>query len=104
MRKEEMRATSLFLRRRRAWRASQRLYASVATAIAATGVFVLTLLVPDWIEVAFGVDPDRHSGSIEWAIALAPLAVAVAAGALASLEWLRSRASAKRLSMSSEPR
>ena len=76
----------------------------VGIAIAATGVFVLTLLVPDWIELAFGVDPDRHSGSLEWAIALGPLAVAVAAGALAGLEWLRARASAKRLSLSSEPR
>jgi hypothetical protein len=29
---------------------------------------LLSLLTPDWIEVVFGIDPDRHSGSVEWGI------------------------------------
>jgi hypothetical protein len=31
-------------------------------------VLVVTLVVPDWIEVAFHVDPDGGSGSLEWLI------------------------------------
>jgi hypothetical protein len=37
-----------------------------------SGVFVflavLTAVVPDWIEVVFGVEPDAGSGALEWAI------------------------------------
>lgn len=34
-----------------------------------TGVWAaLTVAWPDWIERALGVDPDGHSGSLEWLI------------------------------------
>lgn len=83
-----------------------RFRAAAAVAIAGACLFALTLLVPDWIEAVVGVEPDRRSGSLEWAIAIVPLAVAVAAGAVAGLEWLRlrMRTSAERVSPSSEPR
>jgi DMSO/TMAO reductase YedYZ heme-binding membrane subunit len=29
-------------------------------------LLVLTLVWRDWIKGVFGVDPDRHSGSVEW--------------------------------------
>jgi hypothetical protein len=29
---------------------------------------VLTFVWRDWIEAVFRVDPDRHSGALEWAI------------------------------------
>ena len=29
---------------------------------------LITAVVPDWIEVVFGVEPDGGSGSLEWAI------------------------------------
>lgn len=51
--------------------------------------FVLTLLVPDWIEVVFGVDPDHHSGAWEWVISAGLLVAAVVFGALARREWRR---------------
>jgi hypothetical protein len=47
----------------------------------------LTLLVPDWIEAVFGVDPDRHSGFFEWTIVGLLAAAGAASGALARLEW-----------------
>jgi hypothetical protein len=56
-------------------------------------LLVLTLLVPDWIEVLFHVDPDRHNGSLEVGIAVA-LAVATAVSSvLAGREWRRPAAS-----------
>jgi apolipoprotein N-acyltransferase len=74
----------------------------IAAAVAglSTTFFVLALFVPDWIEVAFRVDPDRHSSSLEWALVALPLAVAVAAGAVARLEWMKSRTLAERLAPS----
>jgi hypothetical protein len=42
---------------------------------------ILTLIVPDWIEVVFKVEPDGGNGSLEWLIvagmALVTLAFAV---------------------------
>jgi hypothetical protein len=69
----------------------------VETGLAAiTAVMCLVALVwPAWIEAVFGVDPDRGSGELEWAI-VAGLAVAsVTLGVLARVEWVR-RATAGR--------
>ena len=49
----------------------------------------LTLLRRDWLEAVVGVDPDAHSGSLEWAIVLALLFLAIAFGVLAGLELRR---------------
>jgi len=51
-------------------------------------LFVLTLFVPDWIEAVFRVDPDQHSGSLEWGVAAVLAVVSVASGSLALREWL----------------
>jgi len=57
---------------------------------AASGfLLVLTLLWRDWIEIIFGVDPDNHSGSLEWLIVLACLCIAVLSSVLARQEWRR---------------
>jgi hypothetical protein len=53
------------------------------------GLFVLTLIVPDWIEAVFGVDPDRHSGSLEWAIVGVLLVTTLVSSMLARREWRR---------------
>jgi hypothetical protein len=55
----------------------------------------MTLLVPDWIEADFGVNPDRHNGSFELAIAGLLLVAAVACGVLARIEWLRPQLGAR---------
>jgi len=56
-------------------------------------LFVLTLIWPDWIELAFRVDPDDGGGSLEWAVAGAALAASLAFAARARLEWRRTLAS-----------
>ena len=57
---------------------------------AVSGVFlILTLLWKDWIEIVFGMDPDHHSGSVEWLIVAVSLAVTVIFFVLARLEWRR---------------
>ena len=46
-------------------------------------LLVLTLVVPDWIEVVFRVDPDGGSGELEWLLAVVPGALSIAFGVLA---------------------
>jgi hypothetical protein len=52
-------------------------------------LFLLTIVRRDWIEVLFGVDPDRHSGSLEWWMISSLLAVTVVLFSLAAFEWRR---------------
>jgi hypothetical protein len=68
-----------------------RLLVEVSAAAASLAVFVLTLVRRDWIEVLSGVNPDHHSGTTEWLILGAFLAVAVIAATLARVEWRRMR-------------
>jgi hypothetical protein len=43
----------------------------------------LTAAQPDWIEAVFGVDPDRHSGAVEWVVVAGCALVTVTLIALA---------------------
>jgi uncharacterized membrane protein YhaH (DUF805 family) len=52
-------------------------------------LFVLTLFVLDWIEAVFRVDPDRHSGLLEWGIVVVLAVMSVGSGLLARGEWRR---------------
>jgi hypothetical protein len=52
-------------------------------------LLLLTLVWRDWIEGVFGVDPDQHSGSLEWLIVVALAAATLTLGALARREWRR---------------
>ena len=47
---------------------SPRLVVEAALASLFAIVFVVTWLVPDWIELVFGADPDGGNGDAEWAI------------------------------------
>jgi disulfide bond formation protein DsbB len=67
------------------------LEAGVATL---TGVlFVITLFWHDWVEIVFGVDPDRGNGLLEWSMVGALLVVTIALTALARFEWRRAQTS-----------
>jgi hypothetical protein len=52
-------------------------------------LLVLSLFVPDWIEVVFRVDPDGHSGSLEWVIVAVLVVTGVVSSVLAGREWRR---------------
>jgi hypothetical protein len=44
-----------------------RFWIETAAGVASAVLAVLTLLVPDWIELS-GWDPDHHSGATEWGL------------------------------------
>lgn len=54
-------------------------------------VFALTIAHSAWIELVFGVDPDRGSGALEWALAASLTLMAVAVILLMRYEWLRAK-------------
>jgi hypothetical protein len=56
---------------------------------------LLTLLWRDWIEIVFRFSPDRHSGSVEWAIVAGATAMCVASLIAATVEWRRAGAVAR---------
>ncbi|MET7699604.1 MULTISPECIES: ABC transporter permease [unclassified Streptomyces] len=63
-----------------------------AVAAAVCGLlFLVTLIWPDWIEEVFGVDPDQHSGALEWAIVAVALLATVTFSLLARGEYRRAR-------------
>jgi len=66
----------------------------VETVLAAVsaGLAVVTGLSPDWIEGALRIDPDLHSGSIEWTIVMACAVSAAFFADLARREWRKSLA------------
>ncbi len=57
-------------------------------------LFVITLVWRDWIEIVFGVDPDKGNGSLEWLIVGALLVVTLVLFTLAGFEWRRARTAA----------
>jgi len=56
---------------------------------------VTTVLWPDWIELVIGIDPDHHSGSIEWGLIVALLFGSMVFAALARREWQRTSLAAE---------
>jgi DMSO/TMAO reductase YedYZ heme-binding membrane subunit len=64
-----------------------RFWTEAALAALSGVLFVMTIFWKDWIEAVFGVDPDRHSGSLEWAIVAVLLVVTLLFGLLARAEW-----------------
>ncbi len=68
-----------------------RFWVEAVLAITAGSLTVLTALWKDWIEIVFGVDPDHHSGSLEWLLTSCLLALALGCSIAARYEWRRVR-------------
>ncbi len=66
-----------------------RFWIEVLAAVLCGLLAILTLIVEDWIEVLFGVDPDAHSGTAEWLVVALLGAGAVVSALLAGHEWHR---------------
>jgi hypothetical protein len=62
--------------------------------LASTLFAILTLAWKDWVEIVFKVDPDHHSGSLEWTIVAIAVAVTVIALAAARFEWRKAATAA----------
>lgn len=70
----------------------RRFWLETCLAIVTSILFVITLVQRDWIETVFSVDPDSHSGTLEWLIIGALLVVTITLSTLVSSEWRRTRA------------
>jgi hypothetical protein len=68
-------------------RLSGRFWVEAGLGLASTVFALLTLAWKDWIEIVFRVDPDHHSGSLEWIVVAVAVAVTVITFAAARLEW-----------------
>jgi hypothetical protein len=68
----------------------------VALAALSALLLVVTLIWRDWLEIVFGVDPDRGSGEVEWAIVGLGALGALIFAALARADWKLLRASTDR--------
>jgi hypothetical protein len=66
-----------------------RFWIEVLAAVLCGLLAILTLIVEDWIEVLFGVDPDAHSGAAEWLVVALLGAGVVISALLAGHEWQR---------------
>ena len=69
-----------------------RFWCQVAATVLCAVLLVLTLAVPQWIEILFGSEPDGGSGEAEWGIVLALAAVTAVSGGLTMRTWRRAAA------------
>lgn len=68
-----------------------RFWAEAGLSALAAVLAVVTAVVPDWIEVLTGADPDHGSGGAEWSIVLVLALAATVLAALAGREWRQRR-------------
>jgi hypothetical protein len=66
-----------------------RFWLEVMMAAVSAGLLVLTVVSHEWIEVIFGVDPDRGDGTLEWAITAVLLVATLFLLISARTEWRR---------------
>jgi len=66
-----------------------RLRFEVVLAIVSSVLGVLTVAAPHWLEAVSGLDPDGHSGVLEWAAAALLMLIALVAALLARENYRR---------------
>jgi len=65
----------------------QRFWVEAAFGAISTVLLVLTVVVPNWIELLFSFAPDAGNGSTEWELAFSLAAVSVVMFAFAGRTW-----------------
>jgi hypothetical protein len=66
-----------------------RFWLESALALASASLLILTLVVPDWIELVTGLDPDAGNGAVELGISLGLAICALGSAAAASMDFRR---------------
>jgi hypothetical protein len=69
-----------------------RFWLETTLAIVTSILFVITLVRNDWIEIVFGIDPDKNNGTIEWLTVGVFIVLTITLFMLARYEWRRARA------------
>jgi len=69
-----------------------RFWLELALSIVTTAALLLTLFRPAWIELLFGVDPDRSSGSAEFLIVTCLALTTLTLSSLAVRTWKSAQA------------
>ena len=69
----------------------KRFFMEAGLAVVFGFAFLITFLWPDWIELAFGANPDQGSGEAEWGIAAILGLITILCSALTRIEWRRAR-------------
>jgi hypothetical protein len=68
-----------------------RFWLEIAILGVSVALWLATLIWPDWIELAFHVDPDEGDGSLERIVSLALPALGLVVALVAGMEWRRPR-------------
>jgi hypothetical protein len=71
-------------------RIRRRFWVRLTLAVISAALFVITLAWPNWIEIAFRVDPDHGGGWLEWTIVVVMFALTLTLSIGARREWRRS--------------
>jgi hypothetical protein len=67
----------------------RRFWSESTLAAVSVGLCLLTLLLSDWVEIIFRVDPDAGTGAFEWMIVALTATIAATSFLLARWEWQR---------------
>ena len=68
-----------------------RFWFEAAFVVVSLGLWVATLIWPDWIELVFHVEPDANDGSLELALTILLPAIGLAVSFISAREWHRDR-------------
>ncbi len=71
-----------------------RFYLEAGAGLSMAALFLVTLLLPTWIETLFRIDPDNGAGSLERLIVGCLLVLTVVLLSLARREWRKTLAAA----------
>jgi hypothetical protein len=70
-------------------RVGPRFWVELVAAACSGALALVTLVWRDWIEVLVRVDPDHHSGALEWFTVAALIVICTANAVLARHDWNR---------------